>query len=110
MISLKCWKKNKWHSKILHPEKIFSKNKRHFQIIKTEKICHHQNFTKKILKEDLQAGGKMIPDGNSNLQKGMKSTESDKCECIYKRHLFFPLMSSKSYNSLKQKLYYWLRI
>lgn len=33
---------------------------------KTEKICHHQIFTKKILKV-LQAGGKMIPDGNSNL-------------------------------------------
>lgn len=36
-------------------------------MMKTEKICDHQTFTKKILKEVLQAGGKMIPDGNSNL-------------------------------------------
>jgi hypothetical protein len=38
----------------------------------------------------LQAGETMIPDGNSELQKRMKSTENVKCESICNRHFIFP--------------------
>lgn len=44
-----------------------------------------------------------MPDGNSDLEKEMKSTENGKCERIYKKHLFCMLTSIKSYKSLKQK-------
>ena len=47
-------------------------------------------FTKKTLKEVPQAGGKVIPDGNSDLQKEMKSPENDKCESVYRKHLGAP--------------------
>lgn len=44
----------------------------------------------------------MIPDGNSDLQKEIKSSENGKCENIYKKYLICILTSRKSYKSLKQ--------